>query len=200
MAPMKTFLTALCLLVFVVSGFSQNNKPQTATPCTLTVNESPTVRSLKLGQNISALEEILADEDPALKRLAFYATSADELGRTRNHIYNSPLYKSEKLKGIDAIELVYLDGRLASFQIRYGRGVRWQSSLHFAAAIAEQLNLPTKGWIDTVSPKLTCQGFFVEVFAVDAMSTLRVERVDLSAELNSRRSQLERKRRTEFRP
>ena len=171
--------------------------------CPLTVEQSPTVRGLKLGQSPSEIRTLFAVEgNEDLTRIALdLDRRPDETGVREQLISSSMLgLRSDKLKGTRNISIRYLDERLASFQIAYDGNVKWQSSAHFAAAIAEQLHLPTEGWQDTgVALRLTCQGFYVETTAF-ASSQLKIERTDLDAEIALRRAQLEQRKRAEFKP
>jgi hypothetical protein len=98
--------------------------------------------------------------------------------------------------------LTYLDDRLVSIKVYFDESVRWQSSRHFAAAVAEQLQLPTKGWLDPVMPRLTCTGFFVQVFVFTSPRTsmLLIEEANLELEIQKRKATEEQKRRADVQP
>ncbi len=158
----------------------------------MTAEESPEVRGLKLGQSY----EVLKTRD-SYTRLA---ATPDEIGLLTTHIFKREV-DDAMTRGVDLISLKYLDGKLASIQIRYSRDVRWESDAHFAAAIAEQLSLPTNGWQSLQGlPVLNCNGFFIKAGNASLGGRLHIERTDLESEIIKRKAALEQKKRTEFKP
>jgi hypothetical protein len=204
---MKPLISTL-LLFAVVSPVSYAQTPASVTQtsvdkCSLGVAESPQVRGLKLGQKSEVLRRLFNEEDSRLGRLIDSAQrSTDDLGRQTVQIYNSMYRNSEKLKNLTSVNLTYLDDRLASIKLYFDESVRWQSSQHFAAAVADQLQLPTKGWSDPVMPRLTCTGFFVQVFVFDSRKTsmLLIEEANLELEIQKRKAKKEQKRGADSQP
>jgi hypothetical protein len=206
---MKTLPISFVLCCFVllvhVPVLSQRQSPSPA-KCPLTLDESPTVRGLKLGQARSVVQELFAPngDEKSLQALRLGSGSArlDDFVGVREQTIYSPLFDSERLKGIRSIELRYLDDKLASFSIDYGTEVKWQSTAHFTAAIADQLQLPASSWgwgEGRVKLRLDCDGFYVETFAYQS-SELKIEQADLNAEVAKRKVEQERKKRVEFKP
>lgn len=172
------------------------------TKCPLTVEQSPVVRGIKLGQTVAEVRSLFpeADNPTASLALGFERMTADDLGVTEQMINSTLLGNSERLKGTHSVILRYLDGRVASFKIYYDTSVRWQISAHFAAAIADQLHLPAEGWRENnVLVRLTCSGFYVDVAAVGS-NQLTISREDLDAELSRRRERREQQKRADFKP
>ena len=177
------------------SGTTEINK------CPLTVEQSPVVRGIKLGQTVAEVRSLFPEADnnhTASLTLGFESMRSDDLGVTQQTI--NPFRDSARLKGIENVWLRYLDGRVASFRINYDTSVRWQSSAQFAAVIADQLHLPAEGWRqDGFSIRLTCSGFYVDVIGVVG-NQLTISREDLDAEISRRYAKREQQKRADFKP
>lgn len=169
--------------------------------CPLSVEQSPVVRGIKLGQTVAEVRSLFPEADNNRNvslALGFESIRSNDLGVTEQTI--TPLRDSERLKGTENIWLRYLDGRLASFRINYDTSVRWQSSAQFAAVIADQLHLPAEGWRqDGLSIRLTCSGFYVNVIGVVG-NQLTISREDLDAEISRRYEKREQQKRADFKP
>lgn len=178
----------LLILTCVLTASAQ----QPLKPCTLTLEQSPEVRGLKLGQPFAAMEMRFPRRHPRYDRI-------DEAG-IRQEITSAPALRNpELLKGVMLLRTVYLDDKLASIEVAYDRSVRWQSAAHFTAAIVEQLKLPNHGWRKLHPGALTlqCNGFAIETLG---SSSLKVERSDFDSEVAKRRAAVEQKKRVEFKP
>lgn len=195
---MKSLLLILTVTISAIGQEPRRQKPPPSPPCTITADKSPEVRGLKLGQPYQPVERerdydiVGAKERP------------NEYNLRRFYLVNY-LGQSVRLKGINRIELRYLDDKLAFIQINYSDDVKWQSSAHFASAIARQLGLPTELWVNSYSPTLTCDGFIVQaslsaIASADASGILTIQVSTLESELRKRQSALEQKKRVEFRP
>ena len=191
--PMKTLLLALLLLFSptVTEGQSQSRKPAaTATNCKMTIDQAPLVRGLKLGQSFDQLQRVLprivktSGEDP------------DEYGLRRFRFSPAVLENPETLNGVTSVSLAYFDNSLFSIEITYS-DIKWQSNLHFVAAIANQLKLPREGWQQADPSILMCQGFFVEVADVNK---LRMMDLRFPARVVQRKAEVQAKQKSAFKP
>ena len=199
-------VVAIGFVLFVPEGraLSQTKGATTETKkCLLTVEQSPVVRGIKLGQTIAEVRSLFPEADNdriASVALGFESMRSNDLGVTEQTITSTLFGDSERLKGTENIKLRYLDGRVASFKIYYDTSVRWQSSAHFAAAIADQLHLPAEGWRENnLLMRLTCSGFYVDVAAVGS-NQLTISREDLDAEISRRYARREQQKRADFKP
>lgn len=200
-------VASLVLVGLLAASLPLNTKAQKRVAelkkCPLSIEQSPTVRGLKLGQSPNDIRTLFAVEgEDDLTRIALgLDTRADETGIREQLISAHSLgLQAEKLKGTRYISIRYLDDRLVSFQIAYDSSVKWPSGAHFTAAIAEQLHLPTEGWQDEgLSLRLTCDGFYVQTTAYST-TQLKIERTDLETEIARRRALLEQRKRVEFKP
>jgi hypothetical protein len=167
--------------------------------CSLTAEQSPEVRGLKLGQSYELRPRMAGSSAGMSSRDDDMTKPADEVGRRSESIDNYS-DRSERFKGVDRVELSYLDDSLASIEVIYSSDVEWQSSAHFAAAVANQLKLPNQGWVDEYGKaRLTCEGFLVEATAL-SHPRLKIEIPGLQSEIQRRRDTLEQKKRVEFKP
>ncbi|HEX7772504.1 MAG TPA: hypothetical protein VF435_08775, partial [Pyrinomonadaceae bacterium] len=162
--------------------------------CPLTVEQSPVVRGIKLGQTVAEVRSLFpeaASSRAVSLALGFESMNSNDLGVTEQTITSTAFRDSERLKGTENLVLRYLDGRVALFRINYDPSVHWNNSAHFAAAIAPQLHLPAEGWrANGQSMRLTCSGFYVNVIAMVG-SQITISRDDLDAEISRRREKRE---------
>jgi hypothetical protein len=185
------------VLILVLACAAQSQIKPSAQPCSLTVDQSPSVREFKLGETyLPRPRTSLSESTDGL--LGYTSDANADIGVIREDLSNV-LKESQRFEGIREIETTYLDGKLASFEIRYDGSTRWESSRHFAAAIAEQLHLPTTGWVNSYHPRLNCDGFFVEA-SVPLYPILKIERTDLQSKIAARRAGVEQKKRADFKP
>lgn len=187
---MKTLLLILALSITSL-GQSAQLKPQ----CTITSANAPIVRGFKLGQPFIGAAELVAR--PTFLRSA----KANEVGLRRVYLTRIIVKDEGVLEGARSISLHYLDDQLSSIEVMYDSSVKWESDAHLASAVAKQLQLPTKGWTQSYAgPRLTCDGFFIEVKGADMGGWLKVERTGLTEEIEKRTAAYEQKRRVEFKP
>lgn len=179
-------LILLLALCFAIPSTAQT-KPSNE-KCTINVAQSPEVRGFKLGQAY----DLLKDANVRLR--------GDEDGTgTRQVILWNASDSNPRFKGINRLTLIYLDGLLASFQVRYTSDVKWETDDHFAAVIAEQLRLPRAGWVRETHLTLNCDGFVVHVYA-SLGGVLKIERSGLEQEIEQRKEAQEQKKRGRFKP
>src|SRR4028118_838868 len=116
----------------------------------------PEVRGFRLGQTFQEISARFANN--RTYPFGKYGR-ADGIGfrRERLTVYEVDQAEEERLKDIDSVELEFLDDRLVSFVINYGRSVKWDNDLEFTATVANLLGLPAKGWRDRSNPTLDCE-------------------------------------------
>lgn len=122
---MKTLI--LISLFWTVTLIQKPDPKPRLNKCILTIEQSPEVRGLKLGQPYEALTNLGNDGARPLD------SGENEVGLRRVYLVNY-LDRSDRLKGIDRVTLQYLEGSLVSFEMQYDYKVKWQSDAHFAAA------------------------------------------------------------------
>ncbi len=189
------FLIILFVLFTPITADSQ--KVSTPPPCALTIEQSPAVRGLKLNQPLADLGKVFPEDSDIYRIRMRSDRKPDEVGVFQTMISNPLINVPERLKGLRYIQVFYLDEKLAKVEFIYNSDVQWESDLHFTAAIASQLGLPTQGWKGDVFPRLTCNGFFVET---RGDRKLRIERSDFIPETVKRQAAVKQKKRVEFKP
>jgi len=162
--------------------------------CTLTADQLPEVRGLRLGQPFSTFYELFPNRYIELQ------VRKDDIGLQEPTVSPILLGHPKSLEGVSRIDLKYLDDKLVSMKVDYDTEVRWQSNLHFTSAIAEQLRLPSQGWQGRDPTWIICNGFYVETSNATFLPSLQVERTDLVLEIKKRHEELDRKKRIEFKP
>lgn len=191
---MKFLLCLIVLFALPNSGQAQKKTVEPA-PCLLT--EAPVVRGFQLGQSIQDIRSVAPSQYDSLKRLR------DDYGVTS---FIMPAEVSpDRFRDIEKMSLTYFDDRLVSLEIRYKPRVDWQSNLHFASAIAEELKLPREGWRNRDPSYLPCQGFRVEVASSVALGAGRYPRLRLidthfADALAARKAEVEARKRAQFKP
>lgn len=186
--------SCLCLVLFAflaTTAYSQTKKPPL---CAVTIDQVPLIRGLRLGEPYEHLQTVLPI------RLQGINFKPDDLGLRSVLISPDTIIDPKSLNGVMILSLSYLDDSLSSIDITYDTTVRWQSNLHFAAAIAEQLKLPRQGWLQRDPTFLICQGFFVEVSGATFLPKLRIVDLRFGEELTKRKAEVEEKKRARFRP
>ena len=168
-------------------------RPASLQPCNVTIDRVPLIRGLRLGQPYSRLQT-------AIPRTHNYDLEPNELGVRRVLLDKHFLENTEVLAGISSVALVYFNDRLVDLNIRYTSDIKWQSNLHFVAAIAERLNLPRAGWLERDPSYLVCQGFVVEVSGAEYLPTLHMFDWRLADDLTERKAEIEAKERARVKP
>lgn len=190
---MKSLLLALLICLPVLTIRAQQRKTQSAVePCSVTIDQVPLIRGLRLGQAYEHLQKILPRR--------YILEEPDEYGIRRVLLSPSLIISPESLSGVESVSLVYFDDSLVRIEVRYARDVPWESNLHFVAAIAKQLNLPREGWRQRDPSYLICRGFVVEVAYATIMPTLRMVSSHFTDEVEKRKAEIEEKKRARFRP
>ena len=176
---------ALCL----AAAHAQQAQAQV---CTLTVEQAPELRGFRLGMTT---EEIRARFPGALVRQMGFGSSSAQLTQAAFGQGNADAYK-----GVNDINLLFLDDHLAYLAVGYDQTVPWKNAGQFAARVSEFLKLPD-AWRDGAgngNKVLTCAGF--DVIVTPGINTVTLTIPGYSEVLRQRREQHEEKLRQDFRP
>lgn len=132
----KTSLSILFLLALAGSGLAQD-------PCGLTANDLPTLRGLKVGSSLTAIEKDF------------------KFGKTRVYDYFGP-HKSGRVT-IDNIDfqLTFADERMISISARHPRR-SFPDIYQFTASITFDLNLPTV-WVLPTREQLDAAKYLLKI-------------------------------------
>jgi hypothetical protein len=224
MGAMKSFLAILTLLIGVSVACSayksagsqslvnsnsavaqspaqpNNASGQDKLPCTLTVDQAPDIKGLKLRMTT---EEVLAlfpgSKDDAEVRSSL-SRPPSQFGESSFAITPDRYESKDKFAGISRITFTLLDGRVSTLYVGYN-GPEYSHVDKFVAKFSEGTNLPTGAWepyvgMDNNLKILKCADFEIRVFTGGKGGSLNYVRVhDLEAEkkLNERQKKAEEK-------
>lgn len=200
----KVLLIAVVLgLVSTAAAQTSNTSASGTGECRLTLAQAPAIRGIRLGMSV----------DQVLAQIPGSEADSDLLARvSRDHFgYRSALVapgsyvtSKEKFAGTNSINLGFLDGRLASFTIRYD-GPEWRSIEQFVVRLAEVLNLPGVGsWKPNNSGlAIACDGFEISVQTFGQNATaiaIKDMTVDIAKVVHDREEVPKEKARRAFKP
>ena len=190
-------LICLCALCIPQNALSQSST-QSEVRCTIGLDNAPTIRGLKLGQNLEQVKAVL----PTLLKAGSNATRDPGIGALESRVnVNTPEYLPA-FEGVEQVQLLFLDNRLVQLNFLYDRTVRWQREKDFTSKISELLKLPNV-WEDSIGGSiLNCDGFFLraELGYSNSPSQLLVKLTNLSAEIDRRIKARDEKQRGSFKP
>jgi hypothetical protein len=196
---MKFLIPFICLCVPCIpqTALSQTGT-QSETRCTIGLDNAPTIRGLKLGQNLEQVKAVL----PSLLKAGSNATRDPGIGALESQVnVNTPEYLPA-FEGVEQVRVLFLDDRLVQMNFLYDRKVRWQREKDFTSKISELLKLPN-AWEDSIGGSiLNCDGFFLraEIGYYNSPSQLLVKLTNLSAEIDRRIKARDEKQRGSFKP
>lgn len=200
---MKRVLLVAVVLGLVSSAGAQTSNTPGASECKLKLAQAPAIRGIRLGMSVDqVLAQIPGSEADSdlLARL-----SRDNFGsRSASVAPGNYVTSKEKFAGISSINLAFLDGRLLSFQVRYGEP-EWRSREQFVARVAEVLNLPGVGaWRESNNAlALACDGFEISAQSFGPRDTgigMKDTTVDFSKVVQDRAEVPKEKARRAFKP
>jgi hypothetical protein len=196
---LRFLITIICLsaLCFAETGLSQSGA-QSENRCTVGLDNTPTIRGLKLGQTLQQVKGIL----PTLLKAGSNATRDPGIGALESRVrVNTPVYLAA-FAGIEQVNVLFLDDRLVQMNFVYDRNVRWQKGSEFTSKISESLKMPNV-WEDSIGGSiLNCNGFFLraEIGYYSSASQLLIKQTNLSAEMDRRIKARDEKQRGSFKP
>jgi len=208
-------LSILCLIVAVASltAFSQaTTQPSGQSKCTLTSNQSPTIRGIRLG---SSTEQVLtlfpgSREKPDVKSALEATERSPNYGVVRLSFqpfyYPSPA--KEAFAGIDFYSVTLFDDRVTEISVRYNgsgsypKGPFWRSVDDFIAKLSGAYNLPNaKDWEGTSDTRsLRCADFVIVASTSSGAGTVEVHNRSYTEKVKERAVTEEEKMRREFKP
>ena len=117
-------------------------------PCSLTLNNSPVIRGLKLGMTRGEVQQAFGvpsnDERSPFYFISPTRKSTDVLQYT---FYDSTLKKLIGFQGISKLEMELFEDTLHSLKITYSDSTASFSEKDFKNKIIESFNLPVDGWL-----------------------------------------------------
>ena len=178
---MKQLLLTVLFLTGATSALGQTTI-SSAEQCRLSMAEAPAIRGIRLRMDI---DQVLAAFPGAENDSELRARLVSGKFGFQSVTFSPAKYDtSEKFTGIQLINLSFLDGRLAHFQIGYN-GPEWRGTAQFAARVAEVLKLPGVDLWKASSYNglaLTCSGFELSVQTGSPTNWIGMK--DLSVDIN----------------
>lgn len=202
---MKTVLLIALVLGSVSTAAAQTSNPGASGTgeCKLKLSQAPALRGIRLGMSVDQVLAQIPGSEADSNLLA--GLSRDYFGsRSATVMPGSYVTSKEKFAGINLIELHFLDGRLLSFQVRYGEP-EWRSREQLVARVAEVLNLPGVGaWKQiTNALALACDGFEISAQTFGGKDTgigMKDTTVDFAKVVQDRAEVPKEKARRAFKP
>jgi len=186
---MKSFILLLALLL-PFSCYAQEQ-------CTLTPEQAPSLRTLKLGMSFDDFKRTIPSE---------LSSTKNQYGERREYLTRLELIGNKEFEGIETAKVDFLDDKIVAIEIDYDRTYQWHSESEFIDKISELLNLPRKAWKSALLGKaMTCDGFKITAYTlIDFGSThaskITIARLDTESIVKKRREEREEKERKTFRP
>lgn len=210
---MKRILTvATVVIATALSAYSQTEVAKVSPPaCTLKPTQAPAVRGIKLGMSVEDLLALFpgsASED-GIRLSVSKADNYPNFGVVGIDIIPNRYTSKERFAGIGYFNFVFLDGRVAQYQVDYNgapNGPTWRHIDDFIAKIAEAFHLPAaSNWVpheyNSSTKDLKCDGFQMRVSNVNLRGSLTVATLDAPFKVREQRlATFEAKARRDFRP
>ena len=208
----RLVITLAAIVSIAVPTFSQTSNQS---PCGLTINQSPTVRGIKLGMTAEQVFALFPEsaERPENKNAMSAAESSPNYGVARLYFQLSqyPSSARGKFAGIDSISTTLFDGRVTEVRVDYAgpnsypsRGPAWPSVDDFIAKLSEAFALPgAKDWLQSVSQfsrTLKCGGFEIQASNLNRSGSISLRNNSYQETVNQRAAADEERRRREFKP
>lgn len=189
--------------VALLTGSQTPSSSSAGSACTLTPEQAPEIRGLRLGMSAEQLLTLFPDE--ANRRRIIDAVSVSKQPELYG-VGNLDLAGSEKdnprFAGVNYISIRLLDERVTSFHIGY-KPVEWKSVDQFVTKLSEGLRLPKLPWErGNQSSVVTCKGFRLEAYAFQSSGESVVRVIDTSVNqiVEARKEVEKEKARQAFRP
>jgi hypothetical protein len=134
-------LRSLQIVLFIAAltvtcAFAQKKKeaPQAA-PCP--VQQLPSLRGFRLGMPLMDVKGALEDASLFDSKIS----GDNSVGSRAIRIQGSEL-KGDNAEGVDDVDLVFVDDRLAHIKVNFNGGMHWDSASDFFTRMSESLGLP----------------------------------------------------------
>lgn len=126
------FITALS----VTCAFAQKKKEASqAAPCP--VQQVPSLRGFRLGMPLMDVKGALEDASLFDSKMS----GGNSVGSRAVRLEGAEL-KGDNAEGVDDVDLVFVDDRLANIKVKFNSGMHWDSATDFFTRMSETLGLP----------------------------------------------------------
>lgn len=125
----------IILVAAVPCALGQKAKAQKGPPCP--VNRVPEMRGFRLGMPLTEVKGALEDASLFDSKIS----GGNKVGSRAVRVLGSEL-KGDNAEGVDDVDLVFVDDRLASMKINFNSAMRWEGAQDFFARTSESLGIP----------------------------------------------------------
>ncbi len=198
---MKQALAAMIIAGLGVLTLVQAQQTPPAGKCSLTLAQSPEIRSLRLGMSSEEVLKLFpGSSDDATIRQSL-SSAGEQFGMARVLILNGKYLPKPKFAGVVGFSFNFLDNRLSELWVGYD-GPNWRTVDDFIAKLTEALSIPTtEVWeADAGGKRLTCQGFKMWVAAGERGASIRLKSLEADQIVRNREEAAKEKARKEFKP
>lgn len=185
---MKRLFPLFLLISFLAAPVSAQ-QPR----CAIKLADAPELRGFRLGMTKEAADGIANQAERG--QMIHMMWRADGYGSEHRTVFP----QSDDFKGVDAILLAALDGKIARVHISYGKDAELFTHTEFAARVGRALQLPAAAWRTDRAKEfyeIQCEGFYVTVSRPSV--TLAADGFDEA--ILRRKAEDEEKKRREFKP
>lgn len=123
-----------CTSVFAQKKKDKDAKPAAA-PCP--VNQAPSIRGFKLGMLLTDVKGALEDSSLFDSKVS----GNNSVGSRALRLQGAEL-KGDNAEGVDDVDLIFVDERLANVKVNFNSGMHWDSATDFFTRMSETLGLP----------------------------------------------------------
>jgi hypothetical protein len=198
------FLTMIACLTLLIAGQTPSGSASGQSPCSLTPEQSPEIRGVRLGMSTEQLHKLFPEVNNR-QRIDGGITASkqpDAFGAASFGLHPDGQAPNPQFEGVNYISIRLLDERVVSFQIAYAP-TEWNSVDEFVARLAEGLRLPRVSWeTGNESSILKCNGFRIDAYASknSRQSTVRVWDTSVDKIVEDRKEAAREKVRQAFKP
>lgn len=119
----------------VTCAFAQKKKEAAVVQCPL--QQAPPLRGFRLGMPLTDVKGALEDASLFDAKMS----GGNKVGSRAVRLQGSEL-KGDNAEGVDDVDLVFVDDRLANIKVNFNSGMRWDSASDFFTRMSETLGLP----------------------------------------------------------
>lgn len=137
MSRLRSLQLVLFIIVLSVTCAFAQKKQKGAQTVECPVQQAPALRGFRLGM-------LLTDVKGALEDTSLFdakVSGSNSVGSRAVRIQGSEL-KGDNAEGVDDVDLVFVDDRLANIKVNFNSAMRWDSASDFFQRMSETLGLP----------------------------------------------------------
>jgi hypothetical protein len=172
----------------------------TAPRCTLTLEQSPTIRGFRLGMSVDEVKQRFTTgfENKRADKFGMMTVWLPHIGGTLSKALLNP----SEYEGVFELGFAFYDGRLVQVSYQYAPGTKWRDISQFLDVLSPVLGIERQLWDvwDSDNASLECEGFTIKAglyltYTPDAAP--RIDVIDTVTQKVARRRRAEAERQRE---